>query len=541
MIKVFLVEDEFNVREKMKRNINWQENDLVLVGEAGDGEMAYPMIQSTKPDIVITDIRMPFMDGLELSRLIKENLPDIKVIILSGYDEFEYAKQAINIGIIDYLLKPISSQQILESIKRVTAIIEKEREQKEAYDSYKLKVNETEKTQRNKFFNDLVTSKLQVSDIIRYSKEMNINISASNYNMLLLKLDIQSEGEKYYYKKNLEIGAQIEKVFMEHSFSLVFNRESEGWAILIKGEEEDLSDLVKRCIQLIDEILKKEEIGYYIGIGAETNRLSHIAYCFDTANKALAYSYVLKDPKVVYYKKIDEKDSIIQFEDNTSIKDIDISTFDKKRIETFLKNGLKVEIDEFVTEYINSIGDGIKSFMIRQYSMMNIYISIISFIKELGYSEEYILENYGDIKRVIKVVGTKEGMEEALREMLNYSLKLRDTVSEDKYATLINDAKEYIEENYNNEIISLNSVAEYVNISPSHFSTIFSQETGQTFVSYLTEIRMKKAKELLRCSNMKTLEVGYAVGYKDPHYFSYIFKKTQNLTPKEYKRANKKK
>ncbi len=541
MIKVFLVEDEFNVREKMKRNINWQENDLVLVGEAGDGEMAYPMIQSTKPDIVITDIRMPFMDGLELSRLIKENLPDIKVIILSGYDEFEYAKQAINIGIIDYLLKPISSQQILESIKRVTAIIEKEREQKEAYDSYKLKVNETEKTQRNKFFNDLVTSKLQVSDIIRYSKEMNINISASNYNMLLLKLDIQSEGEKYYYKKNLEIGAQIEKVFMEHSFSLVFNRESEGWAILIKGEEEDLSDLVKRCIQLIDEILKKEEIGYYIGIGAETNRLSHIAYCFDTANKALAYSYVLKDPKVVYYKKIDEKDSIIQFEDNTSIKDIDISTFDKKRIETFLKNGLKVEIDEFVTEYINSIGDGIKSFMFRQYSMMNIYISIISFIKELGYSEEYILENYGDIKRVIKVVGTKEGMEEALREMLNYSLKLRDTVSEDKYATLINDAKEYIEENYNNEIISLNSVAEYVNISPSHFSTIFSQETGQTFVSYLTEIRMKKAKELLRCSNMKTLEVGYAVGYKDPHYFSYIFKKTQNLTPKEYKRANKKK
>ncbi len=541
MIKVFLVEDEFNVREKMKRNINWQENDLVLVGEAGDGEMAYPMIHSTRPDIVITDIRMPFMDGLELSRLIKENLPDIKVIILSGYDEFEYAKQAINIGIIDYLLKPISSQQILESIKRVTAIIEKEKEQKETYDSYKLKVNETEKTQRIKFFNDLVTSKLQVSDIIRYSKEMNINISASYYNMLLLKLDIQSEGEQYYYKKNLEIGGQIEKVFMEHSFSLVFNRESEGWAILIKGEEEDLSDLVKRCLQLIDEILKKEEIGYYIGIGAETNRLSHIAYCFDTANKALAYSYVLKDQKVVYYKKIDEKDSIIQFEDNTSIKDIDISTFDKKRIETFLKNGLKVEIDEFVTEYINSIGEGIKSFMFRQYSMMSIYFSIISFIKELGYSEEYILENYGDIKQVIKVVGTKEGMEEALREMLNYSLKLRDTVSEDKYATLINDAKEYIEQNYNNEIISLNSVAEYVNISPSHFSTIFSQETGQTFVSYLTEIRMKKAKELLRCSNMKTLEVGYAVGYKDPHYFSYIFKKTQNLTPKEYKRANKKK
>ena len=182
---------------------------------------------------------------------------------------------------------------------------------------------------------------------------------------------------------------------------------------------------------------------------------------------------------------------------------------------------------------------GTDSFMFRQYIMMSIYFSVIAFIKQLGYSEEYIVEVCGDFKEITVAIQTKEGTRKTLESILNQSLQFRDMVSTNKYSVLLNEAKEYIRENYNLDTISLNSVAEYVNVSPSHFSTIFSQETGQTFISYLTEIRMNKAKELLRCSNMRTLEIGYAVGYKDPHYFSYLFKKTQQCTPKEYRKANK--
>ena len=126
MLKVFLVEDEVVMRNGIKNNIPWEQEGFEFAGEASDGELAYPLIKKEKPDILITDIRMPFMDGLELSRLVKKELPQIKIIILSGYNEFDYAKTAINIGVTDYLLKPISSAKLLEAVKKVADMIEKE-------------------------------------------------------------------------------------------------------------------------------------------------------------------------------------------------------------------------------------------------------------------------------------------------------------------------------------------------------------------------------------------------------------------------------
>ena len=124
MLKVFLVEDEVVMRNGIKNNIPWEQEGFEFAGEASDGELAYPLIKKEKPDILITDIRMPFMDGLELSRLVKKELPQIKIIILSGYNEFDYAKTAINIGVTDYLLKPISSAKLLEAVKKVADMIE---------------------------------------------------------------------------------------------------------------------------------------------------------------------------------------------------------------------------------------------------------------------------------------------------------------------------------------------------------------------------------------------------------------------------------
>ena len=128
MVKVFLVEDEIVIRDGIKNSIKWEKEGFEFVGEAGDGELAYPMILKEQPDILITDIKMPFMDGLELSRLVKQELPDIKILILSGYDEFEYAKEAIRIGVAEYLLKPVSSIKLLEVLHSVTSAIVQERQ-----------------------------------------------------------------------------------------------------------------------------------------------------------------------------------------------------------------------------------------------------------------------------------------------------------------------------------------------------------------------------------------------------------------------------
>lgn len=127
MLKVFLAEDEIVMREGIKNNIDWQGEGFEFVGDAGDGELAYPIIQKTRPDILITDIKMPFMDGLELSRLVKHELPETKIILLSGYDEFQYAKEAIDIGITDYLVKPVTGAQLIGTLKKIGQKIEEER------------------------------------------------------------------------------------------------------------------------------------------------------------------------------------------------------------------------------------------------------------------------------------------------------------------------------------------------------------------------------------------------------------------------------
>ncbi|PHV69613.1 DNA-binding response regulator [Sporanaerobium hydrogeniformans] len=540
MIKVFLVEDEFAVRDRMKKNINWEDNGFLLVGEAGDGEMAYPMIQETQPDIIITDIKMPFMDGLELSRLIRETMPQTKIIILSGYDEFEYAKEAISIGVIEYLLKPIPAKKLLESMKHVATIINKQKEQQRFYDKYKLDTYENEKQEKKQFFNDLMILKLSVSELIKRGKELSIELNSPKYNILLIKTFIKDKEVNGYWESSLGIGRQLEDKLQQSQEYILFDREEEGWVVLIKGGSGSIKLLEKKGITLVEDILKKEEnLSYCIGVGQEVNRLSELIRSFEAASKAIACSYIMPDKKVIYHEQLGEYRPMRE-DESISIKNIDVTKFDKKPIESFLRNGLRSEVPLFSQSYFKEMGTGVDSLMFRQYIMMNIYFSVITFIKQLGYSEEYIVEVCGDFKEVTTVIQNKEDTKEALENILNQALQFRDRVSTNKYNLLLDEAKEYIREKYSEETISLNSVAEYVNVSPSHFSTIFSQETGQTFISYLTEIRMEKAKELLRCSNMKTLEIGYAVGYKDPHYFSYLFKKTQQCTPKEYRKVNRK-
>lgn len=150
-VKIFLVEDEIVIRNGIKNSIEWEKEGYEFVGEASDGELAYPMIVKERPDILITDIKMPFMDGLELSRLVRKELPELKILILSGYDEFDYAKEAISLGVTEYLLKPVSSAKLLETLKGVSVIIEQEREERDLLKRYSEEMKESTKHEKMRF------------------------------------------------------------------------------------------------------------------------------------------------------------------------------------------------------------------------------------------------------------------------------------------------------------------------------------------------------------------------------------------------------
>ena len=163
------------------------------------------------------------------------------------------------------------------------------------------------------------------------------------------------------------------------------------------------------------------------------------------------------------------------------------------------------------------------------------YFTAVSMLEGLGYENGELAKHCGEIRDINKVLSSVESNKEYLKKVLTTAIDLREAVSRKKYHSLLEEAKSYIQQHYDDVNISLNSVAASVNLSPNHFSSIFSQEMGKTFVEYLTSVRMEKAKELLRTSSLKSAEIAYAVGYKDAHYFSYLFKKNQDCTPKEYR------
>lgn len=539
-IKVFLVEDEMVIRRGIKNSIDWEKEGYIFCGEASDGELAYPMIIKEKPDILITDIRMPFMDGLELCKLVKKELPNIKILILSGYDEFDYAKEAIRLGVTEYLLKPISSGKLLEALNGVSESIRREKEDKDLVRKYMEEMRENTEHEKQKFFEQMIAGNLSMADALETGKKYEMNLSAGMYNLLLFRFTLGEENRKSGELLG-EAEYAIKKLTERLEYVFEFQRGVEGWAFLLMADnEEQMSERVKELSKDLEEIMKNySTIAYFGGIGQPVARLRELEESFREAERALAARFTMELNRIISVEDIRMAQNV------DTLDDIEITSFgeiEKTRtmLEKFLNNGAEDEIDEFVDVYINELPEeNLKSVLMRQYIIMDAYIVMMSFCEKIEGIEGEMQAQSEELKNSMKTIQTLEEIKNYIRMLLKKIIGVRDTISGRRYSDIIEIAKDQIRKTYMSDEISLNTIAAEVGMSPSYFSSIFSKEMGKTFVEYLTEIRMDRAKELLMCSSMKTSEIGYEVGYKDPHYFSYIFKKTQNCTPKEFRARGK--
>lgn len=539
-IKVFLVEDEMVIRRGIKNSIDWEKEGYIFCGEASDGELAYPMIIKEKPDILITDIRMPFMDGLELCKLVKKELPNIKILILSGYDEFDYAKEAIRLGVTEYLLKPISSGKLLEALNGVSESIRREKEDKDLVRKYMEEMRENTEHEKQKFFEQMIAGNLSMADALETGEKYEMNLSAGMYNLLLFRFTLGEENRKSGELLG-EAEYAIEKLTERLEYVFEFQRGVEGWAFLLMADnEEQMSERVKELSKDLEEIMKNySTIAYFGGIGQPVARLRELEESFREAERALAARFTMELNRIISVEDIRMAQNV------DTLDDIEITSFgeiEKTRtmLEKFLNNGAEDEIDEFVDVYINELPEeNLKSVLMRQYIIMDAYIVMMSFCEKFEGIEGEMQAQSEELKNSMKTIQTLEEIKNYIRMLLKKIIGVRDTISGRRYSDIIEIAKDQIRKTYMSDEISLNTIVAEVGMSPSYFSSIFSKEMGKTFVEYLTEIRMDRAKELLMCSSMKTSEIGYEVGYKDPHYFSYIFKKTQNCTPKEFRARGK--
>lgn len=529
MIKVFLVEDEVIVRNGIKNRIEWEANGFEFVGEASDGELAYPMIQKTKPDIIITDIRMPFMDGLELSRLVKTEMPKVKIVILSGYDEFDYAKEAIGIGVTDYLLKPVDAAEILRTLESIKIMIQEEREKEASLEQFQKEMEEDRNTKKKKLFREIIENNASYSEIIQKGKEIQKDLIGERYNLLLLQLFDKEEA--YYSKTIMQVAERLDTLLIHDKEIIAIERGIDSWVFLIVASEKEQMEVEENyCKNTVINCLEEFPMVEYFGvIGESVARLGEVKHCLEKANKSFAYRYLAEKNQIV---NCTEERSYDSSKEKIDLNRVDINKVNRKAIERFLRSGKEEEVEEFVEDLWKSIGESnIKSLLLRQYIVIDVRFAVQDFLKQINGK----LREDDDFAECLS---TLEKTRIFMEDLLIYAINEREALSKKKYHSVIDEAQQYIRDNFSNEDISLNTVAAQVNISPSHFSTIFSQETGQNFVEFLTEVRMEKAKELLVYSDMKCSSVAFEVGYKDSHYFTYLFKKIQGVTPSSY-RANK--
>lgn len=535
MLKIFLVEDEYVVREGIKNNIDWAKEGFVFSGEAADGELAFPLIQAEQPDIIITDIKMPFMNGLDLSRLVIKALPQSKIIILSGHEEFSFAQEAIKIGVTEYLLKPIKGAELVETVKRIGKQIIAEREERENYERYKREMEENETEIKRRLFNEMVTGSLSIAKILEKGKEYSLELSAKLYQILLFKYNIKNNDE-IYSNEILELEKEINSVNLRYYDIIMFDRAIEGVAFLIKGDSpEHLESTREAFISRLKEVMAKyPHIRYFGGIGTPVDRLTVLSQSYENAARAFSYRFIFENNDIISSNQILSFNQ--QNEDDTVLSEMELESLDLKKADAFLKSGEAEEITYFIEEFLKSIGSASeKSFLFKQYIIMNIYFTVVAFLKEIGSPDLSIEEPFKGLEGIKEMYYDNQKAKDYILRIFSVAIERRDALRNKRYHRMIDQAKEYINEHFTNEDISLNETAAYVNLSPSHFSSVFSKETGKSFIRYLTDLRMSKAREMLKCTDMRCSDISMAVGYKDAHYFSYLFKKIHNCSPMQYR------
>ena len=539
MYRILLVDDEILVRDAIKENIDWQSMDCELVGDCENGKQAAEFVQEHPVDIVLTDILMPYMDGMELSHFLHDNYPDIVIVVFSGFEEFEYAKKAIQYGVSEYLLKPVTAMELTGVIQKMKEKVEQTRKEKAKMESLtKTSENYRENAQviRSKTLEALVNCTIDIQKSLDKLEEMGITLSGCGYRVAVFDIDLYSGMYQLDMEKRQE-SALMAFVLFNISDEIV-NRENAGivyqegnnrvcvlfqekWSRNFNGRIKEI------CHEIQTEIRKVMGTEVSMAIGKWVKTLEELSGSHDVAVQALQYRYLLGGSL------------LIDMEEIHPVQDIDLRK-SLDRLKEFLKSGKKEEMEaEF-----QSIEEQVKqSFAEKSRACMYLQ-QVIRVVDVAGEEVSSDISRIRDERKdLLCQVTAQKSFEQACKIVKEYILQVYDALTELNTSSGERQARmalDYIQKNYMDPNLSLNDICSYLNISTSYFSTIFKEVTGETFTEVLIRTRMEKAKELLENTTMKNYEIAERVGFADAHYFGISFKKMTGCTPTEYAREKRK-
>lgn len=531
MYKILLVDDEILVREAISAKIEWNKLGFELIGDCENGKEAIGFIKENQIDVVLTDIYMPYVDGLELSKYIYEEQPDINVIIFSGYNDFEYAHQALKYRVSEYILKPVTAKELSEVLLKMKEQLDKQNQEKEKLDKLTRAYQTYTKNESHivsGILSNLAKGTQEVKTLLPELEGLGVRIGGKSYRVVLVDVDVniydQDAVEEFKKDSAVILFAlnNIAEEMMEKSNAGLSFVDNDNRICLLfytnKVKEYNLE--VHRICREFQETVHhaKKDLYLSVGIGIYVDSLMDLSRSYDSAGDALAHQYskgggiILDSEDALHKGDLNELKEIYQ-EVAVSLhkneKDEVVQTLEK--LKQWLKAGNLTSIE--VVSYLHQVQR-----------------IIVETVQERNESFEMQEKDFD-------AISAAKNLNEAMQIIMSFALKALDSAAsvmqsaKEKQSLL---AVEYLNLNYANSDLTLNDICDYLGISTSHFSNLFKEETGKTFLEYLNGIRMEKAKQLLRETSLKNYEIAEKVGFDDPHYFSIVFKKATGMTPKKY-------
>lgn len=530
MIKLLIADDEAVIRKGIQTSIDWSSYGVTVVGEAKNGKEALEKSVTLQPDIILTDIRMPIMDGLTFAKQIREILPTAKIIILSGYDDFEYAKQAIRIGVNDYVLKPFGAEELINLILKLKGQISEEREKREEDIRVNSIMDESKQLLQAKLIQILFKETYDdYTYIYGKAKLAKLDLNYSLFQVIVFNIDDQyfimenlPHKDKEFIKNSaLNIASEVLNEYVNGNFCI---SDLDYFVGLIGLEDDSCLDISNICEKIKDAIQKYLKITITIGIGNIYKNIKNIPTSYQEALYALRQKVYLGKNSVIHIK--DVSSSAVQIHAPYPVdEEKQLLTALKAVDEDTIKDILSTTFSNFKENFVPE--EEVKNYCVK------LAVMFTNTVEEMGIDIYNVLGKNTNFYTDIKKYETIDDMERFISCLLNQLIQSLNIYKEQKYKHVVNIIIEYITKHYN-ENITLKSLSEIVYVTPNYLSKVFKEEIGENFVEWLNKFRIEKAKELLKSGNYKTYEIAEKVGYSDYKYFSYNFKKYTGENTRHY-------
>ena len=532
LYRMILVDDEEEVRKGIIRKIDWEALGFQVVGDAENGQDALEKIEQLEPDVVMTDIRMPYMDGLTLTSWIRQKYPSVKVLIFSGFDDFEYAQQAIKLNVTEYILKPVNVEELTRILNKVRENLDQEIEQRRDVDLLRESYLSSLPILRELFLNDMVRGNMPAENIRQKLEEYKIDILGAE-KWLTAVINVENEateetGLTLHQEKELipiSVKSLLEDNLKDYCRFTAFNSAVGITLIAAVDGEKKQTSLIDLPGDICKEIKRILQVTVTIGIGYFSRELEQLPAAYQSAVDALGYREIVGTGKTIYINDMEP----------VSRGKLQLETRDEADLIAVVKFGTREKIEAAARSFAARMEGArvhMRQLQVYQMSIMNCLIRLmqqqdLELRAMFGTDEMYGKVIYGNMKpeefaSVITEVGCR--MNEAMNRERDKTAK-----------KVILEAKQYILDHYQDPELSVDVMCRQLHMSPAYFSTVFKRETGQTYIAYLTEVRLDKAVELLNTTDDKTYVIAQKVGYQEQNYFSYVFKKRFGISPTKFR------